>query len=77
MNKGMLWYDDSTKRSLNARIIAAADYYRIKYGQRPTVCYVHPSACTDASESPESIKVVRAPYVLPNHLWLGVAEQGE
>jgi len=74
MQKGMLWYDSSNGRSLSAKILAAADHYRVKYGQAPTLCYVHLSAPDDTVESPGAIKVVRVPYVLPHHLWLGVGE---
>ena len=43
MNVGMLWFDNDPKVDLEAKIERAADYYRSKYGKKPTLCFVHPS----------------------------------
>jgi len=43
MNVGMLWFDNDPKTALSAKVERAAAYYRNKYGNSPTICFVHPS----------------------------------
>lgn len=43
MNVGMLWFDNDPKTQLDDKIQRAASYYTEKYGNPPTVCFVHPS----------------------------------
>jgi len=72
---GMLWFDDSPQRSLDAKIELAAKRYQEKRGRSPNSCYVHPS-CLRQGFPPESrIKVVALRDILPHHFWLGVAEE--
>jgi hypothetical protein len=77
MKQGMLWYDDSPRRSLEDKIARASAYYQQKYGSRPNVCYIHPRTLPDTFAAEEAIKVVPAADVLPHHLWLGVADLSE
>jgi hypothetical protein len=80
MNVGMLWFDNDPKSELTLKVERAAIYYRNKYGQTPTVCFVHPSMLAiNSSESVDAAKIkaagveVRpASTVLPNHFWIGV-----
>jgi hypothetical protein len=73
LSEGMLWFDDSSSRSLTHKVEQAANYYQNKYGARPNVCYVHPSCLSDNdSPSLETIKILASGYVLPHHFWLGV-----
>jgi hypothetical protein len=51
MEIGMLWYDGDPKRSLDAKVASAVEYYKTKYGSAPTVCVVHPSMLA-AGETP-------------------------
>jgi hypothetical protein len=44
MKSGMLWFDAYEGRDLAARIERAAQFYQSKYGTRPTLCFVHPTA---------------------------------
>lgn len=77
MNKGMLWYDNNLKAPLSQRILEAFQYYRQKYGHAPTFCLIHPTLLKtepDLTVLPISIRIKSAPYVLPNHFWLGVEE---
>lgn len=43
MNVGMLWFDNDPRAGLEVKVARAADYYRTKYGRKPTLCFVHPS----------------------------------
>ncbi|MBN1401426.1 MAG: hypothetical protein JXA74_11355 [Anaerolineae bacterium] len=72
LSKGMLWFDDSSGRSLAHKVEQAAHYYQTKYGAPPNVCYVHPSCLSDESPSLETIKILASGYVLPHHFWIGV-----
>ena len=85
MKIGMLWFDNDPNAGLDVKIERAADYYRVKYGKTPTVCFVHPSmlpteAATRPGEEPvpveglkgKGIEVRQTRSVLPNHFWIGV-----
>lgn len=74
MKVGMLWFDNDTGRALDEKISRASVYYQHKYGRKPSVCFVHPSMLS--GDTPESqngaIRVKTAPWILPNHYWLGL-----
>lgn len=79
MNVGMLWFDNDRKRELNERVTRAAMYYQQKYGQKPTLCYVHPSMLPEKTGTENGqkykageIEIRGAPVVLPNHFWIGL-----
>lgn len=77
MKQGMLWYDDAPGRSLEDKIARAVAYYQHKYGDRPNVCYVHPSSLPAGFEHREGIKILTATDVLPHHFWIGIASAAE
>ena len=77
MRVGMLWLDDSPKRSLDEKVRRAAAYYRQKYGQRPNLCYVHPAMLPEGPLEVDGVAVRPLKDILPQHLWLGVAEVQE
>lgn len=76
MQTGMLWYDNDPKTDLPTKIIRAASYYQRKYGQRPDLCFVHPSLFKDNTAKANDIEVKPNQLILPNHLWLGFHESG-
>mgnify|MGYP001168709664 FL=1 len=73
METGMLWFDNDTRSDLLTKVVRAADYYQRKYGKKPDVCFVHPSAVQD-SQRMDGIEIRRSQMVLPNHLWIGLLE---
>ncbi len=73
MDWGMLWYDDTAKRELSEKVIRAARHYEHKYGQAPTLCFVHPSA-KNGTDEVQGIQIQAVPNVMPNCLWIGVGE---
>jgi len=89
MNTGMLWYDNDPKTALSAKIERAVEYYRKKYGHKPNLCLIHPTAFPPdgimknpvseggVGEMPKMGKITIRPYrpVLPGHLWIGVEEK--
>lgn len=76
MNVGMLWFDNDTKTDLSVRISRAATYYQGKYGNKPNMCFVHPSM-TQVKSNGQALKVgeieIRVTKtVLPHHFWIGI-----
>ena len=71
MRIGMLWFDDSSTRSIEERIQRAVAHYQGKYGKPPTLCYVHPSMLDGDSLNTANVEVHTANTVLPHHFWLG------
>jgi hypothetical protein len=55
-----------------AKIQRATEYYQHKYGQKPDLCYVHPSMIPEKPTRNTGIEVQGNQMVLPNHFWLGV-----
>lgn len=71
MTIGMLWFDNDPKATLNDKITRAAEHYQKKYGQRPNLCYVHPSMLPEEGRvTPVEVKSNR--FIQPNHLWIGI-----
>jgi len=75
MNTGMLWFDNDPKTALTAKIERAVDYYHKKYGRKPNLCLINPTALE--KETPQKGKITIRPYrpVLPGHLWIGIEEK--
>lgn len=74
MTTGMMWFDNSPKTLLSAKIQKAADYYFKKYGVRPNLVLVHPSMYDENCSVGEiSVKPYRP--VLPGHIWLGIEDE--
>jgi hypothetical protein len=80
VNIGMLWFDNDPKIVLSIKVARAADYYRKKYGQSPTLCFVHPSTMLGTTPDPETeaslkragIEIRSTRTILPNHFWIGM-----
>jgi hypothetical protein len=72
MNTGMLWFDNDPKADFLTKINRATDYYQKKYGQRPDLCYVHPSMKFEPPPKTSGIEVQTDQMVLPDHFWLGI-----
>ncbi len=73
METGMLWFDNDPRRDLPAKINQAVDYYQKKYGKKPEVCFVHPSAVNETQRL-NGVEIRSSQMVLPNHLWIGLLE---
>lgn len=64
MNVGMLWFDNDPRLGFEGKVARAADYYRTKYGRKPTLCFVHPSMLAaqapakDATAAPAPVDAV-------------------
>lgn len=71
---GLFWFDDTPGRTLADKIGNAALRYEIKYGHKPTLCYVNPADIGNV-EQVKDIKVNALQTVLPNCIWLGVGKE--
>ncbi len=76
LRTGMLWFDNSTQRSLRAKISLAAKRYQDKYGEPPNVCYVHGEDADQDAIQEGTLRIIRSRDILPHHYWLGVASRG-
>lgn len=76
MNTGMLWFDDSS-RSLKLKVEDAVDYYKDKYGQSPTLCFVNPATIAGAKVVQNGVEVREAMTVMPHHFWIGVDKKAK
>lgn len=71
MYVGMLWLDDDRRRTLDEKVMRAADYYEEKYGRFPELCLVNSSAVAE-KKTVGRIEIQPAQTVLPHHFWLGM-----
>lgn len=76
MKTGMLWFDRDLKTDLPGKISQAAAYYQKKYGRWPDICFVHPSMLKEETPKARDIQVLSNQVILPNHLWIGVNDNG-
>lgn len=86
MNGGLLWFDDNPRKRLEDKVLKAAMHYERKYGYRPDVCLVHPSALNGngngkgngngngKSKHAGNIEIRPGRSILPDHLWVGLEE---
>jgi len=74
MNTGMLWFDNDPKTDISTKLSRAANYYHQKYGKKPNLCFVHPSAMKDINGSAPEMEIKPNNRVKPHHLWLGIQE---
>ncbi|MFQ6100580.1 MAG: hypothetical protein ACE5OS_05020 [Anaerolineae bacterium] len=79
MKTGLLWFDDDPRRELKEKVLRAAVHYERKYGQKPNLCFVHPSTFNGNGKrrfvKAGGVEIRPGRSVLPDHFWLGVAEE--
>jgi hypothetical protein len=71
MRTGMLWFDNSP-RSLKEKVADASSFYKEKYGQPPTLCYVNPASLQGTEVRSNGVEVRETRTVMPDHFWIGV-----
>ena len=80
MDVGLLWFDNDRTTPLIGKVDRAAAHYRKKFGRAPSLCFVHPTMCPEDSRAGRplmagNVEIRTAPWVLPNHYFIG--ENGE
>ncbi len=70
---GLLWFDNDPEVDLAGKVTRATQYYRVKYGEDPNLCFVHPSMLTEKIKKRAGAVAIRSnSTVLPHHYWIGV-----
>ena len=72
MNIGLLWFDNGSQRSLKEKIGNAVSHYAQRFGDKPTVCYLHPDTLDADFNSMTGVQLKTATNVLPHHFWVGM-----
>jgi hypothetical protein len=72
MKEGLLWFDNNPRRKLVDKIDQAATRYQVKFGRKPTVCYLNVADLNGQSDEVTGIRLQAVPNVLRHHLWIGV-----
>lgn len=79
--KGLLWFDNDPRRSLEEKVERAVRRYKEKFGHMPNVCYINPALLdhrkggASLSVQKSTVKLVPSPTVLPNHFLLSFVEK--
>ncbi len=72
MDIGLLWFDNGSQRSLKEKIGNAVSHYAQRFGDKPTVCYMHPDTLDADFNSLKGVRLKTAMNVLPHHFWVGM-----
>ncbi len=70
MDIGLLWHDGGST-DMAGTLAQAAKRYRDRFGDKPNVCYVHPTLLPDGDRKVNGILVRSSARVLRHHFWLG------
>jgi hypothetical protein len=73
MRKGMLWFDNDSKRTISEKITKAVIYYHNKYGRNPDCCHVHPSMLPSNAPQSKNLKILPDRTIMPNYFWIGIS----
>lgn len=81
MKRGMLWFDDDARRTLREKIAIALRYFRRKYPADPNICFVNAAQLVETGREDGwqigDVQVVAKPFVLKDHLQIGVENGGQ
>lgn len=75
MKEGLLWFDKDPRRKLADKIRQAATRYQVKFGQKPTVCYLNAADLDGQIQEVNGIQLRTAANVLRHHFWIGVEQE--
>lgn len=67
----LIWYDNDRKRALPDKVRAAAERYRERFGDAPTLVLLNPADAADRDEL-AGLTVRTTVLVSPNHLYVGI-----
>ncbi len=72
----LVWYDNDRKRSLRAKVEAAAERYTQRFGSAPELVLLNPAQAGETAEI-AGLPVRTTPLVSPNHLYIGSEDAGD
>lgn len=74
MKEGLLWFDSDPRRKLADKVSQAATRYQVRFGRRPTVCYLNEADLNGAGEV-KGIRLQAKSNVLRHHFWIGEEDE--
>ena len=72
MKEGLLWFDNDPRRKLVDKISRAATRYQMRFGRKPTICYLNVADLNGQSDEIKDIRLQAVSNVLRHHFWVGV-----
>jgi len=72
MKEGLLWFDNNSQRKLADKVGQAATRYQVRFGRRPTICYINEADLDSPHDEIKGIRLQPVSNVLRHHLWIGV-----
>ncbi len=75
MREGLLWFDNDPKRKLADKIGQAVTRYQVRFGHRPTTCYLSERDFDGKTEEVSGIRLRPVSHVRPHHFWIGVEQE--
>ena len=64
------WFDPDKKRPASAKLAAACERYRSKFGQEPTLCLTHPDTAAALADV-EGVDIQARNHVARNTFFVG------
>lgn len=75
MKEGLLWFDNDPNRKLADKINQAVTRYQVKFGHRPTTCYVNNLDLTGQLDEVNGVRLRPVADVRRHHFWIGVEQE--
>lgn len=75
MKEGLLWFDNDPARKLADKVNRAATRYQVRFGRRPTICYVNNQDFDGQLEEIQGVRLRPATDVRRHHFWVGVEQE--
>lgn len=69
---GMIWSDNDPKININEKIQLATRFYFQKFGNEPTLCFLHPNFKDITFENNMEVKIEFNQGLSPNQIWIGI-----
>lgn len=81
MDIGLLWKIDHPRHTLAQAVARAAEAYRRRFGEVPTVCFIHPVRAPRLAPGEQmfvaGLRLLTARSVPPGFIWLAVNAAAE
>jgi hypothetical protein len=75
MREGLLWFDNDPNRKLADKISRAVTRYQVRFGCRPTTCYLSVRDFDGQTGEVNGVQLKPASDVRPHHFWIGVEQE--
>ncbi|MBI1877680.1 MAG: hypothetical protein HYR94_05525 [Chloroflexi bacterium] len=75
MKEGLLWFDNDPNCKLADKINRAVTRYQVKFGRRPTTCYVNNDDFDGQTDEVQGVRLRPVTDVRRHHFWVGVEQE--